>query len=163
LTVLRGSWKVSFPAGWGAPPDIELDKLISWTDSPEPGVKYFSGTATYSQDMAASQQWLRPDARIILDLGKVKEIAEVSLNGRPVGGILWKPPFVADVTGLLKPGSNHLEIKITNLWPNRVIGDQQASGMARYTFTDFKPYKADSPLFESGLLGPVKLASMSLH
>jgi hypothetical protein len=97
--------------------------------------------------------------KVVLDLGRVKEIAEVSVNGKPLG-ILWKPPFQADVTGALRPGANHLDIKITNLWPNRMIGDQQPSAAKRYTFTDYKPYTKDSPLLESGLLGPVTLASV---
>jgi hypothetical protein len=94
----------------------------------------------------------------MLDLGQVKEIAEVSVNGKPLG-ILWKTPFQADVTGALKPGPNRVEIKITNLWPNRMIGDLQPSAAKRYTFTDYKPYMKDSPLLESGLLGPVSLLS----
>ena len=98
---------------------------------------------------------------MILDLGSVREIAEVSVNGKPVGGILWKAPFDADVTEALKPGANRLEIKVTNLWPNRMIGDLQPSATKKYTFTDFKPYKPASPLLESGLLGPVKLSTVS--
>jgi len=157
LATIQGPWQVSFPPNRGAPPATELDHLISWTDSAEAGVKYFSGTATYSKDIVVSEEWLRSGAKIVLDLGKVKDIAEVSVNGKPLDHILWKPPFRADATGFLKPGSNHLEIKITNLWPNRIIGDQQPGAEKRYTFTDYKPYKADSPLLESGLLGPVKL------
>jgi hypothetical protein len=94
---------------------------------------------------------------VVLNLGKVKEIAEVFANGKSLG-ILWKVPFEADLTGVLKPGPNHLEIKITSLWPNRMIGDQQPSAAKRYTFTDYKPYTKDSPLLESGLLGPVAVS-----
>jgi alpha-L-rhamnosidase len=162
LATIEGPWKITFPANWGAPGQIELDRLISWTDSSNVGVKYFSGTATYSTNIDVHPEWLDRGDKIMLDLGKVKEIAEVSVNGKPLNVILWKPPFVADVTDVVKPGSNHLDIKVTNLWPNRVIGDQQPSA-TRYAFTDYKPYKADSPLFESGLLGPVKLSSVSMH
>ncbi len=94
----------------------------------------------------------------MLDLGTVKEIAEVSINGKPVGGILWKPPFQADVTSALKPGSNHIEVKVTNLWPNRIIGDRQPNATKKYAWLDYKPFRADTPLLESGLLGPVKLS-----
>jgi hypothetical protein len=80
-----------------------------------------------------------------------------------VGGILWKPPFRADITSALKPGTNHLEIKITNLWPNRIIGDQQPGVQKTYTFTDFRPFTKDTPLMESGLLGPVKLDAVTMH
>ena len=87
----------------------------------------------------------------------MKEIAEVSVNGKAVGGILWKPPYRADVTSLLKPGKNQIEIKITNLWPNRIIGDQQPNAKKQYAWLDYRPFKADTPLLASGLLGPVKV------
>jgi hypothetical protein len=93
----------------------------------------------------------------VLDLGTVKEIAEVSVNGAPAV-LLWRPPFRADVTGALKPGTNQIEVKVTNLWANRMIGDQLLPEDRRYTFSMFKPYKKESPLLESGLLGPVRLS-----
>jgi hypothetical protein len=160
LATLAGPWSVAFPPNWGAPARLDLTSLSSWTASADPGVKYFSGTATYTKDVQAPAAWFRPGARVVLDLGKVKEIAQVSVNGKPLG-ILWKAPFQADVTGALKPGANRLEVKITNLWPNRMIGDQQPSAAKRYTFTDYKPYTKDSPLLESGLLGPVTVASVT--
>jgi hypothetical protein len=160
LTTLQGPWDVAFPPNWGAPPQIKLNKLTSWTTSSDAGVKYFSGTSTYLKEIEAPKEWFRSDSKLVLDLGDVKDIAEVLVNGRSVGGILWKPPFQADVTTALKPGTNHLEIKITNLWPNRIIGDQQPGAKNRYTFTDFRPYRADSPLLESGLLGPVKVSTI---
>jgi hypothetical protein len=162
VATVAGPWSVAFPPNRGAPPQIRLDPLASWTTSADPGVKYFSGTATYTKDVQAPTAWFRPGARVRLDLGKVKEIAEVSVNGKPLG-ILWKAPFQADVTDALKPGANRLEVKITNLWPNRMIGDQQPSAAKRYTFTDYKPYTKDSPLLESGLLGPVTLSSVTLR
>jgi len=161
LTSIEGPWQLSFPPNWGAPEQIGIDKLTSWTEHPDPGVKYFSGTATYSKNVEAPQDWFRPGARLVLDLGSVKEIAEVSVNGNSVGGILWKPPFRVDLTQVLKPGSNHIEIKVTNLWPNRMIGDQQTDAGKRYTFTDYKAYTKDSKLLESGLLGPARLWSVS--
>ncbi|HEV8310776.1 MAG TPA: glycoside hydrolase, partial [Methylomirabilota bacterium] len=160
LATLAGPWSVRFPPNWGAPPEVRLDRLVSWTASADPGVKYFSGTATYEKDLQARPPWFRPGAKVMLDLGDVKEIAEVSVNGTPFG-ILWKPPFQADVTAALRPGSNHLEIKVTNLWPNRMIGDQQPSATKAYTFTDYKAYTRDSPLLESGLLGPVTLLAVT--
>jgi alpha-L-rhamnosidase/Glycosyl hydrolases family 2, sugar binding domain len=163
LMTVEGSWDVSFPPNWGAPPQIKLDALTAWNVSSDPGVKYFSGTATYSKDVEVPQEWLRPGVKLVLDLGKVKEIAEVSVNGRPLREILWKPPFQVDVTGSLKAGRNHLEIKVTNLWPNRFIGDRQPGVTKAYTFTDFKPFNLmkDTPLFESGLLGPVEFLAVS--
>src|SRR6185437_4951607 len=160
LATVEGPWQVNFPANWGAPPEITLDKLASWTASAEDGVKYFSGTATYLKEINAPEEWFASGAKIMLDLGTVKEIAELSVNGKPVGGILWKPPFHADVTGLLKPGPNRLEIKVTNLWPNRIIVDQQPNAAKHYTWTDYRPYTKDSPLLESGLIGPVTIARL---
>lgn len=162
LGTVSGPWQLSFPPNWGAPAQIKLDSLISWTASSDSGVKYFSGTATYNKDVDAPLEWFRPGARLVLDLGMVKEIAEVSVNGKPVGGILWKPPFRADVTDVLRAGTNHIEIRVTNLWPNRMIGDLQPEATKKYTFTDFKPYTASSPLMESGLLGPVELRSLTI-
>jgi hypothetical protein len=136
-----------------------MDSLSSWTTSTDPGVKYFSGTATYTRDFDVSRQWLQSGAKLTLDLGKVMDIAEVSVNGKTLGEILWKPPYQTDVTSSLKPGTNHLEVKVTNLWTNRVIGDRQAGAGKKYTFTDFKPMNLtkDSELLESGLIGPVRL------
>jgi hypothetical protein len=163
LTRVSGPWDVRFPANWGAPPSIKLDSLISWTASSESGVKYFSGTATYAKDVEIAADRLRSGSKVVLDLGKVMDVAEVSVNGHAIDAVLWKPPYTADVTSALKPGTNHLEIRVTNLWTNRVIGDHQASATKRYTFTDFKPMNLtkDSELLESGLLGPVRLLTVS--
>jgi hypothetical protein len=163
LMTVKGPWDVSFPPNWGAPPQIKLDTLTAWNTSADAGVKYFSGTAIYAKDIEVPQAWFRPGETLVLDLGEVKEIAEISVNGKALEEILWKPPFRTDVTGALKPGANHLEIRITNLWPNRFIGDQQPGVQKRYTFTDFKPFNLtkDSALLESGLLGPVKLSAVT--
>ena len=156
---VTGPWTVRFPPDRGAPPEIRLADLASWTASADEGVKYFSGTATYTKTLPAEPAWFRPGASLVIDLGAVKEIAEVSVNGTPVG-LLWRPPFRADVTKALRPGPNQIEIKLTNLWANRMIGDQLLPEDKRYTFSMFKPYKKDSPLLESGLLGPVTLSSV---
>ena len=79
-----------------------------------------------------------------------------------MGGILWKPPFQADVTVALKPGNNHLEVKVTNLWPNRVIGDRQPGATKKYVWLDYKPFRADTPLLESGLLGRVRVLRVTM-
>jgi hypothetical protein len=99
-----------------------MPKLISWTDRTNPGVKYFSGTATYTRTIQASGTWFRPGQRILLDLGKVCDIAEVKVNGKPVG-VSWAPPYRLDVTADLHPGLNKIEIAVTNEWTNRQIGD----------------------------------------
>ena len=127
VATLEGPWDLGFPADQGAPEKVRLDALTSWTAHANGGVKYFSGTATYIKDVQAPPAWFRPGARLILDLGKVKEIAEVSVNGKPVG-LAWRSPFRVDVTEALKPGANRLELKVTNLWANRMIGDVQPGG-----------------------------------
>jgi hypothetical protein len=161
LTTLSGPWTLQFPPNWGAPPMALMTHLESWTASKDSGIKYFSGTATYSKHFEVSAQWLKRNKKLILDLGNVREIAEVSVNHHPLG-ILWKPPFRVDITGMIHPGENGLEIKVTNLWPNRLIGDEQL-GAKRYTFLLIRPYQKDSPLLESGLLGPVDIYSIEYH
>jgi hypothetical protein len=202
---VEGAWELRFPAHWGAPEKVNLDRLMSWTDLAEAGVKYFSGTATYVKQVEIPADFLAPGRSVVLNLGRVKQIAEVRVNGKNVG-VLWKPPFVVDVTGMVKAGDNVVEIGVTNFWVNRLIGDEQepddaewrqgrpgsgavfpttasASAVARgpaggiplavipewvkegkarpsggrYTFSSYKFYGKDSPLLESGLLGPVKI------
>ena len=158
LSTLAGPWTVSFQPGRGAPTDpVRFDALTSWTKSSDAGVKYFSGTATYAFEIEAPADAFRPGRRIELDLGAVKEIAEVRVNGQAVGDPLWKPPYRADITEALTRGMNRIEVRVTNLWPNRMIGDLQPGVTQTYTFTDFRPFTKDSPLLESGLLGPVML------
>ncbi len=94
-----------------------------------------------SKDIDAPNDWFGASRKIVLDLGMVKEIAEVSVNGKPVGGILWKPPFQADVASAMRPGKNHVEIKITSLWPNRLIGDAQPGATKHYTSSRACPNK----------------------
>jgi hypothetical protein len=156
LTRLPENWKVVFPPRLGAPPEEEIHQLSSWTDSSDPGIRYFSGAATYSQDVDLSASQLAGGG-IILDLGRVREIAEVTVNGTRIPEILWKPPFQVDITDALRADANHIEVTVTNLWPNRIIGDMQPGAKEKYTFTVYGAYGADFPLTESGLIGPVKL------
>jgi len=178
---VTGQWNISFPPNWGAPPSVRLDHLISWTDHPDAGVRYFSGTATYTKELQISEERLKAGRELWLDLGTVKNFAEVTLNGHDLG-VFWKPPFRVNLTRAAKPGVNVLTVKITNLWPNRLIGDEQLppdhewngdaikawpqwlldgkpSPTGRLTFTTWHHWKKDSTLLESGLLGPVTLQS----
>ncbi|MGH9599499.1 MAG: glycosyl hydrolase [Terracidiphilus sp.] len=157
---LNSNWSVSFEPCRGAPANTEFARLGSWSDNSNVGVKYFSGTATYSKTIDIPASAFRPGAHLWLDLGNVEDIAQVAVNGRPLG-IAWKTPFRIDLTGAIHPGANEFAIKVTNLWVNRLIGDQQSYALKKYAFTDFTPYKADSPLLPSGLLGPVRLVSVS--
>lgn len=175
---IDGPWTVSFPQGWGAPESVTLDRLISWTEHPDAGVKYFSGTATYQTTFDAPRLLADGGRRVSLDLGDVQAIAQVKLNGRDLG-ILWKPPFTVDVTGRIRPGRNDLEVRVTNLWPNRLIGDEQLpedsdrhpngtlktwprwlaegkpSPTGRFTFTSWRLWHKGDALLMSGMMGPV--------
>jgi hypothetical protein len=138
-------------------------RLESWTTNADEGVKYFSGTATYSKTIQAPRAWFRPGARILIDLGTVNDLAEVSINGAPTG-ILWKQPYEVDVTGVLKPGNNQLEIKVTNQWTNRLIGDRAAPADKKILSAPPPPAGRGLPaptLPASGLLGPVTIVSVS--
>jgi len=156
VATVEGPWDLSFEADRGAPAKITLDKLASWSDNTDEGIKYFSGTATYTKTIEAPPDWFKPGTRLSIDLGEVKNLAEVSVNGKPLG-IVWKAPYRMDVTNALKRGTNRVEIKVTNPWVNRIIGDRQPNVTKTYTFTSPKFYKADSKLVESGLLGPVQV------
>jgi hypothetical protein len=177
---ITGPWKVEFPKGWGAPDQVKFDRLISWPEHPDEGVKYFSGTAVYSCNFKVDDV----SHRLMLDLGRVEVIAKVTINGQPLE-VLWKPPFVYDISGKVHAGENSLKVEITNLWPNRLIGDEnypddctpnqswlQGRLLAipewlklgkprpeprRLTFTTYKHWKKGDPLLPSGLLGPVTL------
>lgn len=153
---VRGPWIVHFPQGWGAPDSSIFENLISWTESKDPSIKYFSGTATYNTTFEVRKDLIRKENIIFLDLGNVKNVAEVTLNEKYLG-ILWKPPFKLNVTSAINPGQNKLIVKVTNLWPNRIIGDQFLPKGRRFTFTNIKKFTKDSPLLESGLLGPVTI------
>jgi hypothetical protein len=159
VAAIDGSWDVSFQPDRGAPAKVTLDKLSSWSESADAGVKYFSGTGTYTKSVQAPAGWFRAGAQLWLDLGDVKNLAEVSVNGKPLG-IVWKTPFRVNVTGALKPGANTVQIKVTNLWVNRIVGDLQP-GAKKYTFTAQQFYQADSPLLPSGLMGPVQLVRVA--
>ena len=177
---LDGPWELRFAPNWGAPERVMLDHLISWSEHTDPGVKYFSGTATYLKTFDIPAGLLGADRRLCLDLGKVAVMAQVRLNGQDLG-ILWKPPFRTDITAAARPGENTLEIKVVNLWINRQIGDEQLpedsdrnpngtlkswpewlaqgkpSPTGRFTFTSWRLWKKNDPLVESGLLGPVTI------
>jgi len=156
VTTVDGPWTVKFQAGRGAPESITLTALSSWHQSADPGVRYFSGSGTYTNSIQAPAEWFQKGSGVFLDLGDVKNVAEVSVNGKPVG-IAWRPPFRVDVTGALKPGANTLDIRVANLWVNRLIGDEQTGVTNKFTLTTQQFYQANSPLLPSGLLGPVVL------
>jgi hypothetical protein len=154
---VTGAWQVGFAPNLGAPPQMTLPVLQSWTENSNTGVKYFSGTATYSRTLTAPQTWFTSGSRMLLDLGVVADMAEVSVNGRSLG-LVWKPPYRVDVTGVLRAGSNSIEIKVTNEWNSRIMGDQQAPANQRVLSSAGGGRggpAANSQPPVSGLLGPV--------
>jgi hypothetical protein len=155
LSTVEGSWSVAFQADRGAPASVTLDKLASWSDNSDAGVRYFSGVGTYTKTIDAPTAWFKKGAHLWIDLGDVKNLAEVSVNEKSLG-VVWHTPYRVDATTALKPGANAITVKVANAWVNRLIGDQQPNAM-KYTFTVIHPYKANSPLLPSGLLGPVSV------
>jgi (4-O-methyl)-D-glucuronate---lignin esterase len=153
---LSGPWNVSFDPKWGGPPEIVFASLQDWTQRPEPGIKYYSGKAVYRKSFALPAEVLRPSREYFLDLGEVKNLAHVWLNGHDLG-VVWCAPWRVKVTGILRPGTNQLQIEVANLWPNRLIGDLSLPPKERFTWTTWNPFKKDSPLLPSGLLGPVAI------
>ncbi len=156
---IAGPWELRFPPKWGAPEKVTMDKLISWSDHADAGVKYFSGTAVYSKTLHLPANLIGNGKPLYLDLGNVAVIAEVKLNGKDLG-ILWKRPFRVDVSAAAKAGDNALEVKVVNLWPNRLIRDSGLPENERLTWTTWNPYKPTDPLLPSGLLGPVQLMTI---
>lgn len=154
--VTMGAWTLSFPTGWGAPSSIPVERFESWTKSSNPGIKYFSGTATYRTRLHITDAALKSHKEVWLNLNDVREIASVAVNGKPVR-TLWRAPFNVRIDSTLHAGDNSVEIKVTNLWPNRLIGDLQPTATAHYTHTNVRAYTKDSPLLPSGLIGPVSV------
>jgi hypothetical protein len=158
---IPGPWTVRFAEGWGAPAETRFDTLQSWTESADEGIRYFSGPAVYQKTLEIAAAKLAPGRRVFLDLGDVREVGEVFLNGQSLG-VVWKPPFRVDLTPAAHPGANEIKIQIVNLWINRLQGDRVTKGK-RYTRTNQKPFTdslgGDEPWREqpSGLLGPVRL------
>ncbi len=179
---LDGPWELEFPPNWGAPARVSLDKLISWSEHSDPGVRHFSGSAVYTKTFALPEAWVDPHHRVWLDLGKVGIIAHAKLNGKDLG-TLWTRPYRVEITSAVRAGENQLEVEVVNLWVNRMIGDEQLpedterdlNGMirswprwllegkpspsGRYTFTSWRLWHKDSLLRESGLLGPVLITA----
>ena len=155
---LDTNWRLSFAAGRGAPLGTRPARLGSWTSSADPGQRYFSGIGTYTNAVVVTTAQLWKGRRILLDLGEVRDIAEVIVNGRRAG-TAWRPPYLTDVTPFLLPGSNRITVRVANLWVNRLIGDAQPDAR-RVAHTTGPTYSAAAPLRPSGLLGPVRLVEL---
>ncbi len=187
---LEGPWSVTFPSDLGAPASATFEKLVSWPDRPESGIRFFSGTATYAKEFDLPASLFGADRELWLDLGAVEVIARATLNGKELP-TLWKPPFRVRIDGAAQPGANRLDVRVTNLWPNRMIGDAarpddvewqpaakgselpakwpdwllkgtpRPSGRIAFC-TRGNVYAKNDPLLPSGLLGPVLIRSAVL-
>ena len=175
---ISGAWEVAFDPKWGGPEKVSFDMLQDWTKSPESGIKYYSGIATYRKSFAHDPSKIQNSkSKIFLDLGTVHGLARVKLNGKDLG-VVWCAPWRVEIGDALKAGENQLEIEVANGWPNRLIGDKQPSDAnarevqappgflggqkiktGRYTYCTHNFFKADSPLLPSGLLGPVTIST----
>lgn len=157
LAQMDGPWTVQFQPGRGAPAQASLAALAPLNEHADPGIKYFSGVATYSRAFAAPKLW-KTGQPLLLDLGEAREVAEVRVNGQ-MAGYAWHAPYRLDIGKLVRPGRNRLEIKVANLWVNRLIGDAQP-GARKVTWTPLPTYLPTAPLRRSGLIGPVRLLGM---
>jgi hypothetical protein len=176
VTTISGPWTVAFDPKWGGPEQIVFDKLDDWSQRPEPGLKHYSGKATYHttfdippsphSDSSIPHSAFRiphsnlsalraPHSALSLSLGSVQVMASVRLNGRELGTV-WCVPWRVEVPGgVIREKNNTLEITVANLWINRLIGDAALPPEQRLAWTTWNPYKPNSPLHPSGLLGPV--------
>ena len=155
---IAGPWQVSFPRGWGAPDLATFERLISWTNSDDDGIKYFSGRAVYRKNFTMMRTDLDENAYLELDLGVVHRVARVTLNGREIA-VLWKPPYSVDITEIVEPGKNELVVEVANNWTNRLIGDAFLPAEEQYCKTNLhgRLSRKDRRLQPSGLLGPVTI------
>ena len=177
---LDGSWELAFDPAWGGPAKTTFEKLVDWTSHEEEGIKYYSGIAKYLKIFDMPKELKSGyNSNLYLDLGKVKNMARVKLNGEDLG-VVWTSPWRVKINDVVKDKENNLEIEIANLWGNRLIGDEKylddgikdgkwpdwlledkPRPSKRFTFTTWRLYEKDSPLQSSGLLGPVQIVKMS--
>jgi hypothetical protein len=176
LLEVNSPWKVSFDPAWGGPDSIVFDQPADWTTRHEEGIKYYSGIAVYQNTVSIPENIVADKkSDIFLNLGEVYNLARIRINGKDMG-VVWTPPWQLKITDAIVSGNNRIEIEVANLWPNRLIGDEQLpddgikEGLwpdwllkklprtsGRYTFTTRKFYQKDSELLKSGLIGPVRI------
>ncbi len=154
---LEGPWDVAFDPRWGGPEAVRFDSLVSWTSRPEPGIRFYSGTAVYRKRFVVSET--QRNKPLWLELGHLRELAEIRVNGQTCG-ITWCPPFRLDVSQAVRAGTNALEVEVVNFWPNRILGDASLPQTERLTKTNIRRLSGETNLMESGLMGPVKLVGV---
>lgn len=161
---LTGEWEINFDAKWGAPASVKTSELKSWSEFNDNGIKYYSGTATYFKSFELSDSNLKEN-KLYLDLGNVKEMASIKINGHQMQ-VIWSAPFLFDITDYVKAGTNRLEVEVVNLWANRLIGDSKLPVEKRLTKTNvikFETPDSEKLLRVSGLVGPVNLVATKVY
>lgn len=175
LTSLDGAWDVCFNPDFGGPEKRVFPILSDWSQHPDDSIKYYSGIAIYRKEFMIPQTISGEKSSVYIDLGEVKNMARVKINGKEAG-ILWTNPWKLDISSLVKKGTNLVEIEVANLWVNRLVGDellpndgieqgqwpawltnQQKRPGKRFTFTTYPHYTKKDPLLKSGLMGPVTI------
>ncbi len=158
---ITNNWKVSFHPEMGGPAAYKMDRLTSWPDVDAAGVKYYSGTATYSREFLVTGEQLAETPAVYAAFGDIQETARVIINGHDAG-IIWTPPYRADMTGHLKPGSNEIRVEVINTWNNRIVGDQKNPGGPAFTKTNVKnKFNEKSALLPSGLIGKAEIVFLA--
>jgi len=154
IASIDGPWNVAFQADRGAPQTLLLETLQSLSENEEAGIRYFSGIATYQNTLVLEND-PTDHAAMWLDLGMIGDVAEVIVNGEPAG-ITWLAPYRVNIAPFVKPGENAIEVRVANVWANRLIGDAQpgAEKVARVAAPTYVP---NAPLRPSGLIGPVQV------
>lgn len=180
LTEIKSPWRVSFDPKWGGPKNEIFDRLEDWTKKSEDGIKYYSGIATYHNTIKLPGKIISDKKTdFFLDLGEVNNLARIRINGKDMG-VVWTAPFQVKISDAVLTGNNQIDIEVANLWPNRLIGDEQLPDdgiknhqwpgwllkkqprtSGRFTFTTYKFYQKDSELLKSGLIGPVRILIQS--
>ncbi len=149
---IAGEWSVHFPEGWGAPAELKVKELMPWCEMPlsDEG-KAFSGSAIYTTTFELQDEY----DSLLLDLGEVDMIAEITINGQTLRP-MWCQPYSADIAEYVKQGDNTLQVKVTSTWFNRLVFDASQPETERKTWTISGP-KATAKLRKTGLMGPVTL------
>jgi hypothetical protein len=162
VTTVTGPWRLSFERGLGAPAGAVSTALVSWTANSDAGIKYFSGTGTYTKSVTVPASAMARAQKVVLDLGTVRDLAEVVVNGKSVG-LVWTPPYTVDVTKELKPGVNQIEVQVTNEFTNRIMGDRllPADKKILPSAAAMRGMFAPQVPPTSGLLGPVRLEAVA--
>ena len=154
---ISNNWDVEFDATMGAPESLQLKKLTSWTDVDNKGVNYYSGSASYSKDFSVNKETLSKGKEAFVVFDDIQEMARVSVNGNDCG-IVWTPPYKANITQYLKEGSNNITVQVINNWNNRIVGDLKNPDGKEYARTNVKQkFTSESPLLLSGLIGKAEI------